>query len=249
MPAPFTLVFDLDDTLYLERDFVRSGFTAVGRWLRAEKGIRGFEAICTELFAAGERMQVFNQALDHLGLGAEPDLLAKLIHVYRTHEPQITLADDARRYLESATGPHALITDGFLATQEAKVRVLKLDQSFGQVLCTACLGAGFGKPHPRCFEITEAWARPFGRPLVYVADNPLKDFVTPKARGWLTVQVARPERVHLCAAPDARYEPHASVASLDELDECLHALTRNKPAGIFLTGSEAFASLATEGSR
>jgi hypothetical protein len=25
-------VFDIDDTLYLERDYVRSGFEAVGRW-------------------------------------------------------------------------------------------------------------------------------------------------------------------------------------------------------------------------
>ena len=44
------------------------------------------------------------------------------------------------------------------------------------------------------------WSKPgpglIGFPLAYVADNPLKDFVTPRARGWWTVQVERPERVH-----------------------------------------------------
>ena len=29
------LVFDIDDTLYLERDYVRSGFGAAGRWARS----------------------------------------------------------------------------------------------------------------------------------------------------------------------------------------------------------------------
>ncbi|MDB5525364.1 MAG: putative hydrolase of the superfamily, partial [Rhizobium sp.] len=33
------LVFDLDDTLYLERDFARSGFRATGDWLKNTMGI------------------------------------------------------------------------------------------------------------------------------------------------------------------------------------------------------------------
>ena len=35
------LVFDLDDTLYPERQFALSGFTAAGRWAEAELGDRG----------------------------------------------------------------------------------------------------------------------------------------------------------------------------------------------------------------
>ena len=34
----WVVTFDLDDTLYLERDFVRSGFAAVGAWLATERG-------------------------------------------------------------------------------------------------------------------------------------------------------------------------------------------------------------------
>ena len=33
------VVFDIDDTLYLERDYVRSGFTAAGAWARTELGL------------------------------------------------------------------------------------------------------------------------------------------------------------------------------------------------------------------
>ena len=39
-----TLVFDLDDTLYLEREYALSGFRAVGDWLRQTRGLIDFEA-------------------------------------------------------------------------------------------------------------------------------------------------------------------------------------------------------------
>jgi putative hydrolase of the HAD superfamily len=54
--------------------------------------------------------------------------------------------------------------------------------------------------------------------LVYVADNPLKDFLAPKARGWRTLRIARPERIHRTPAPGARHEADGVIASLDELD-------------------------------
>ena len=70
-------------------------------------------------------------------------------------------------------------TDGPTATQQAKVRALGLDTLLGFIVCTGSLGPGRGKPHPLAFERVETWAAPHGLPLVYVADNPLKDFVAP----------------------------------------------------------------------
>jgi putative hydrolase of the HAD superfamily len=40
-PTPMLIVFDLDDTLYLERDFARSGFEAAGAWLYRQAGVPG----------------------------------------------------------------------------------------------------------------------------------------------------------------------------------------------------------------
>ena len=37
-----TVVFDLDDTLFPEREFVLSGFAAVDAWLRNNRAITGF---------------------------------------------------------------------------------------------------------------------------------------------------------------------------------------------------------------
>jgi putative hydrolase of the HAD superfamily len=216
------VVFDLDDTLYLERDFARSGFAAAGAWLEREVGVSGLAGACQEMFAAGRRSRIFDEAL---GLEANPALVELLVEIYRTHEPTIALAPDAVRYLAARPCPFraGLITDGPHATQQAKVRALGLDSALEFIVYTDALGVGYGKPHPRAFELVEAWAAP-DLELVYVADNPLKDFVTPRSRGWWTVQLDRPERVHNFPAPDFAHEAHAHIASLDELDACLDRL-------------------------
>lgn len=226
------VIFDMDDTLYLERDFARSGFKAAGAWFQRETGCRDLASMCEALFESGQRTRIFDTALAKLGLPAEPDLIELLVNIYRTHEPQIALASDADTYLRSRPARFAggLITDGPHGTQRAKTRALGLEDRLEFIVYTDALGVGYGKPHPRAFELVEAWA-PTEHPLVYVADNPLKDFVTPRARGWWTVQVARPQRVHWTTAPDALHQPHACIESLDDLDRCLARLAAALPAG------------------
>jgi putative hydrolase of the HAD superfamily len=220
------VVFDLDDTLYLERDFAHSGFIAADRWLVSNGGPSGLAEACRVLFETGHRGRIFDEALERLGGPADPTLVGRLVEVYRGHEPRISLAADAARYLgergDASIG--ALITDGQMATQQAKVRALGLESRLGRIVYTGALGPGRGKPHPEAFERIEAWWASRGRPLAYVADNPVKDFVTPRARGWLTIQVERPERVHRLPAPDAAHEAHARIASFDQLDACLLCL-------------------------
>ena len=226
MAPPCVIVFDLDDTLYLERDFVRSGFQAAGKWLQQETGVSGLESRCQELFAAGHRTLIFDNALKHLGVGGDTELVARLVEVYRTHTPNIVLASDAGRYLRQRSGDRlfALITDGPFTTQMAKIRALGLDRLLEHMVCTGAGGHDFSKPHPRAFETVETWSGTTATRLVYVADNPTKDFVTPKARGWWTVQIARPDRIHQVAAADAMHEAHATVSSLEALDDCLAGL-------------------------
>ena len=52
-------VFDLDDTLYPERDFVRSGFLAVDEQVRARLGREGFLKTARARFERGERGKIF----------------------------------------------------------------------------------------------------------------------------------------------------------------------------------------------
>lgn len=213
------VVFDLDDTLYLERDFAFSGFRAVGAAMRARHGVEGFAEHCIAAFAAGRRGDIFDAALRDFGLdGAEA--VANLVALFRAHPPQIALCRDAARWLDAHGGAHGLITDGPEAVQRAKIAALGLSPRISVVVPTGQWPAGFGKPHPRAFDLVAAAA---GGPCVYVADNAAKDFVTPNRLGWLTVQLLRPERVHDGAAPDAAHAAQAQIESLDQLDAVIAA--------------------------
>src|SRR5687767_769940 len=89
------LVFDLDDTLYPECDYVRSGFAAVDRWLREHRGVTGFSEIANAHFRGGRRGNIFDLSLEELGLPRDPALVSRLVTVYREHKPSIRLHEDA----------------------------------------------------------------------------------------------------------------------------------------------------------
>ncbi|SDK91122.1 HAD family hydrolase [Aliiruegeria lutimaris] len=213
------LVFDLDDTLYLEREFVLSGYRYLDGWVAARTGTAGFGDACIDLFGAGERRRVFDRACERLEMEPRPELIAELVAAYRGHPPEIALAEDAGRYLAARAGPFGLITDGPEHMQRAKIAALKLERWIAHIRPTGAWPAGFSKPHPRAFEEMDKLCSP--GPMVYVADNPAKDFVTPRARGWITVQIRRPGAIHSPVPPDDRHAAHAECQSFDELDEVI----------------------------
>jgi putative hydrolase of the HAD superfamily len=192
------VVFDIDDTLYLERDYVRSGFAHVGEWARRQLGLANFADLAWEAFEQGVRASTFDLVLRNEGVDPTPELVAKLVRVYRTHPPRIELAPDARACLRDLHGRVALATvsDGPLESQRAKAGALGLGRWIDQIVFTDELGAGFGKPDRRAFDLVQGRLGRPGGECVYVADNPAKDFSGPRSLGWGTVRVRRPESLH-----------------------------------------------------
>ncbi|WP_298569849.1 HAD family hydrolase [uncultured Aliiroseovarius sp.] len=217
------LVFDLDDTLYLERDFAFSGYDHLEGWMRSRVGRNGFGRTCEHLFKSGERRRIFNRACAHLGIEDTTELIAELVDEYRNHPPRIELCPDAQRFLQTHQGPFGLITDGPEPMQRAKIAALGVDRLIEHLCPTGAWPEGYGKPHPRAYELMERLAADHQQ-MVYVADNPAKDFVTPKARGWLTVQIERPGGVHAPNAPDEEHAAAVRITSLDELDALISSI-------------------------
>ena len=113
------------------------------------------------MFEAGRRTRIFDEALALLGVDADPALVDLLVGIYRTHVPTIDLAADAASILPTTeAAPVGLVTDGPSGTQQAKVRALGLESLLDFIVYTDALGPGYGKPHPRAFELVEAWAAP-----------------------------------------------------------------------------------------
>ena len=212
------VVFDVDDTLYLERDYVRSGFAAVSRWAASELGIADFFQQAWRRFESGARGTIFNDVLTSAGISA--DAVGTMVQIYRTHQPEIALLDDARRTLTALHRivPLAAVTDGPVASQTAKITALGLDSWLDPIMCTEALGAEFRKPASLAFEHLEAKTGLRGKTCLYVADNPLKDFAGPKNLGWQTVRVRRPQGLHHAQPSGADVDREvADLAGLAEL--------------------------------
>jgi putative hydrolase of the HAD superfamily len=218
------LVFDLDDTLHSERAFAISGFRAAERWAARELGLGDLVAPMTQLLDDGHLRELFALILAERMPRHTPAHLEGFIASYRDHEPEIVLYEDADRALThfGALGPLGLITDGSPALQERKVRVLGLESRLHHRIYTHALGGrAFAKPHPRAFEHMEAALGAPGDTFVYVGDNPAKDFVAPNARGWVTVQIVRPQQIHRRAQVAEGGVPQHRVESLEELASLL----------------------------
>lgn len=215
------VVFDIDDTLYLERDYVRSGFRAVDAWVKEGLGVNGFFPEAWRLFEAGVRGTIFDASLRTLGVEPQPSLLAKLVSLYRSHEPDIELLPDAASCLEGMARRCILaaVTDGPLESQQRKARALRLSRRLDPIVFTASLGEAFGKPSPEAFRLVQERASLPAESCVYVADNPHKDFGGPADLGWRTVRVRRSGGLHFDT--DSGRDVDLEIEDLEWLEEAL----------------------------
>ena len=97
------IVIDMDDTVYLERDYVRSGFLAVDQYVRDHGAPPGFFEFAWRMFCDGATGDIFDRAIEAMSL---PDVVAvgNLVDCYRQHVPDIMMTDDSTGFLKSIDG-------------------------------------------------------------------------------------------------------------------------------------------------
>lgn len=219
------IVFDLDDTLYPEHEFVASGFRAVSNHIAAERDTEVFFDLAWTRFEAGERGNIFDSVLAEMGLPADRDSVKELLSVYRNHEPSLWLFEDAAWALDRFSGERlALITDGYLTTQQHKVAALGIEPRFERIVFSDALGRDRWKPHPAPYEAVMRSLQIPGEELVYIADNPRKDFVTAKRLGWHTIQILRENGEYRGVEVDTSHEAHCRLETLRDLERVLSPL-------------------------
>lgn len=248
MPAIQAVIFDLDDTLYPEREYAFSGFDAVVAKFKDVFGSTECAAArMRELFETGDRPRVFDVLLAERGIAPTPQLIQTMVATYRTHTPRIRLFPDAEAALTRLQNNYklGLITDGPSVMQWAKIDALRLRERIDAIIVTddleptsitplppkergrsegfrdRCVGGGFAKPHPLAYERMVERLCVLHTESVYVADNVGKDFLAPRTLGWRTIQLNRPGAIYRDSLAPRGGEPDQTVASLDDIERLL----------------------------
>lgn len=184
------IIFDLDDTLYEELSFVRSGFKAAADYLSPilNQTRKQIEASLMEELKI-QRDHVFDRLLAKRGVTGRK-IIQNCVRVYRGHEPSLELFPEARACLRRLHDyPLYIVTDGNNLVQRKKYLALGLPLLVKRCFFTYAHGLHRSKPSPYCFEKICSLEKAHPSSVVYVADNPHKDFVGIRPLGFKTIRV------------------------------------------------------------
>ena len=219
-------LFDLDDTLYSEINFVESGFKAVAGYLGSRFGFDQetiYEQLLNILNEQG-RGRVFDRLMSELGIDDE-NRVGLLVYIYRSHKPEIKLFPEALPVLRALKQKGlllGLITDGMASVQRKKIAALHLDE-LDMVVCSDEIGRDCWKPSVVPFKLALDFLQVTPGEAVYVGDNIAKDFQGANAASMGTIMLKRATTPEIDSV-DQILRPKICIDNLDVLPELIDRL-------------------------
>lgn len=179
------IIFDLDDTLYSEKEYVRSGYHEVAKSL---PNIKNAEEKLWCFFE--QKKTAIDELLKSENCYSE-QLKKECLEVYRSQKPDIHLypeVEDMLIDLKKQGYKLGMITDGRPEGQRAKIESLGLERYFDRIIITDELGGiVYRKPNPLSFEMMKNYFGCEYHKMCYVGDNINKDFIGPDKLGMNAV--------------------------------------------------------------
>jgi putative hydrolase of the HAD superfamily len=179
------VIFDIDDTMISEYDYVMGGYRAVAKRLSKDEDVGMSEdGIFEKLkdLSKTSYKEVYNRFLDYRSIPRDEGRVLELVDIYRHHKPNLKPYDDVRETLDALKEKGVklgIISDGDVARQKNKLKITGLEDDFDCVIITDELGNGdisYRKPDERSYiKMAETLGVDFSQ-MLYVGDNPNKDF-------------------------------------------------------------------------
>lgn len=189
------VVFDLDDTLYSEKEYVRSGYHMVANYLPQVEDAE------EKLWTAFENKK---SAIDEVLISESiytDKLKQRCLEIYRYHEPDIHLYEDVLTMLGQLRKQGyilGMITDGRPESQRAKIKALGLKRYVNHIIITDELGGiEYRKPHEAAFVKMKKWCDVEYAEMCYVGDNIKKDFLAPEKLGMRSIWFRNTEGLYV----------------------------------------------------
>ena len=221
------LAFDLDDTLYEEITFVKSGLKSVSDYLYRKYSIpknNSENFFYEELLK--DRNRILDKALIKFNIYSKNEV-KKCLSVYRSHNPKIQLYPQVN-YIFRKFGKESIyiITDGNKLVQKNKINALKVTKKIKSHIITSNYGIKHSKPSPYCFLHICKKENIQPHELVYIGDNPNKDFISIKKLGFKTIRILNGRYKHVKKSKE--YEAEITINSLSQITKKLIQNIMNK---------------------
>ncbi|WP_308991968.1 HAD family hydrolase [Mariniflexile litorale] len=219
------VVFDLDDTLYHEIDFLKSAYKEIAQYLASTCNSL-YPLIYSDMVCLYDKgLNVFEGILE---MHRIKDVEIKgLLNIYRQHKPDISLSNSIQKLLENLKRDvfkMGLITDGRSIQQRNKISALGLSSYFDAVIISEEFGSE--KPHINNFKyFVDAYGT--SKQYIYVGDNTRKDFIAPNKLGWHTVCLLdNGKNIHKqsFSKKDTFEAPHYIIKDLVEIEGLIKQL-------------------------
>jgi putative hydrolase of the HAD superfamily len=206
-------VFDLDDTLYRERDFLKSAYYDICKEVLPEYAMNLYNEIIGIHDSGGNAFKFLVEKYP-----AKKISLEKLLYLYRNHHPNISLREGVLEMIQGikrGQSKFGIITDGRIVTQRNKLEALGLSQLIDKLLISEEFGAS--KPDSALYE--SFMESENLKQFYYIGDNIHKDFITPKRLGWFCIGILDAENVHgqKLSEVSNEYLPHIFIRNFTEI--------------------------------
>ena len=205
------VIFDLDDTLVSEIDFLKSAYYYIAAQLAKDNL---YEQMLEKYFAGED---VFQFVQNEYGV-----LKSDLLHYYRTHEPTLTLkngAEELLSYLKDRNYKLGLITDGRSVSQRNKLKALGIENYFDKIIISEEFGSE--KPNENNYQVFIEDSHSY----FYIGDNFTKDFIAPNRLGWTTIALLDDGRnIHKQELVSDEYSAKFCVTSLLDIKDIIETI-------------------------
>ncbi len=213
------VIFDLDDVLYNEKDYVYAAYRAIAKFLSSKCGLSG-EEIYVRLIGAlyektGMYPRLFNDLLVNIGLGEE--LVPEVLRIYSEVDSELSLypnVGELLNVLRVRGFKLGLLSNGTVKIQKNKVRLLGVEKFFDVVMYAREKGKEYDKPNPEAYRMVLERLGVSPKEAVCIGDNPYTDFWGARKLGMRTARFLAGE--YQDVRLDAEYEADVNVNSLNE---------------------------------
>lgn len=220
------IIFDLDDTLISENQYIKSGYQHISKILSGildKDEIELYELLIKLLSESSQN--VFNRLLDNIEFKYTKNTILYLVQEYRNHLPNIEFFHDVLPCLDILKNKEiktGIITDGYSNAQQQKIKAVGASDYFDKIIVTDELGREFWKPHPKAFEIMKYALNVEYDEMIYVGDNPKKDFYISSIYPIKTIRIKRENGVYATSEYFQGVKENITISSLKEIIDVLN---------------------------